>query len=113
MIDWKKARPLLLGGAGIYLVYTAFSLFKERSEAGSVMPLWLNILFSALFVLAAVAIFVYAVVLWRRADKSEKELEAEIAKEEEEKNRELSQNAQPVQTPEEGTQKEDTQPEEG
>ena len=72
-----------MGGAGVYLLYTAYSLFQERFSTESPMPLWVNYLFSILFALIAVALFIYSVVLWRRVVRSEKEYEESQKREEE------------------------------
>lgn len=82
MGDLKKARPVLLGGAAIYMVYTAYSLFKERSDPESSMPVWMICLFSAVFVLAAVAIALYAYKLWKIQKKSDEEYEKSLAEKE-------------------------------
>ena len=73
MIDWKKPRVFLIAAAGVYLIYTACSLFGER-YTDSAMPLWVNCLFSALFALAAIGTFVYAFILWKRTKAEEDEL---------------------------------------
>ena len=82
MIDWNKARAGLVAGAGTYLIYTAYSLFQER-KTDTAMPLWLNCLFSGLFLLAAIAILVYAYSLWKKAKAEEKAAEERFALEEE------------------------------
>ena len=81
MIDWKKTRPVLIAAAGVYILYIAYSLFSER-HTDSAMPLWLNCLFSGLFLLAAAAIFVYAYILWKRAKAEEKAMLEQFAMEE-------------------------------
>lgn len=81
MVDWNKMRAALMGGAGIYLIYTAYSIFQGRLDADSTMPLWQNYVFSLLFALASVAVFAYAYVLWKRAKKSAKELDEAIERE--------------------------------
>lgn len=82
MSDWKKARPILMGGAAIYLIYIAYSLFKERTDVESSMPVWLIYVFSAVFALAAVAVALYALKLWKIEKKKDEEYERSVAEEE-------------------------------
>ena len=80
MIDWEKARAALMGAGGIYLMYTAYSLFKGRFDDSS-MPLGVNYAFSIFFALIGIAIAVYAVILWKRAKAKAEELEKAYAAE--------------------------------
>lgn len=70
-----------MSAAGIYLIYIAVSLIGER-HTESAMPVWAIYLFSGFFGLAALAIFVYAFRLWKRAKEEEKALMERIALEE-------------------------------
>lgn len=81
MVDWRKIRAGLVAAAGIYLIYTAYSLFQER-RTDTAMPLWLNCVFSAFFVLAAIAVFVYAYRIWKKAKEEDKAYEERMILEE-------------------------------
>ncbi len=69
----RKTRSSLIGVAGAYLLYMAYQLFRDRNEPGTTMPQGLAILFAALFLIAAVALLVYAYRSWKQADREEKE----------------------------------------
>lgn len=66
-MDRERLRPGLLGAVGVYLIYTAYELFRGRNAPDSTMPPAVVVLFAALFALCGAAVAVYACALWRRA----------------------------------------------
>ena len=68
-----KTRSSLLGLAGIYLIYLAYELFSDRDKTDTTMTGPARIVFITLFSLAGLALAVYAVLLWRRAGKDDKQ----------------------------------------
>ena len=68
-----KTRSSLLALAAAYLLYLAHGLYQDRADPAATMAPTLRWLFIAVFALAAIAILVYAFLLWRRSEKEEKE----------------------------------------
>lgn len=56
--------------AALYMGYMAYSLFQGRNDPDTTMPPAVAILFAVLFALAAVALIVYSVRLWKTRDES-------------------------------------------
>ena len=75
-MDFRKARPAIIGAAALYLLYIAYELFEGRSNPETDMSLPLRYVFIGFFVLAAAALVVYAYRLWaaqRRQDREGQE----------------------------------------
>ena len=89
MVNKKSIRAAIFAAAGIYLAYTAYSLFAGRHSNEAMRP-WLTYLFVALFLGSAIAIFIYAFKLWKAAKEEQAELERQIAEEEETEKRPAS-----------------------
>ena len=68
-----KTRSGLFGVAALYLLYQAYGLFESRGDTDTTMKPTARILFISLFVLAAAALLVYAVRLWLKALRDEKQ----------------------------------------
>lgn len=68
-----KTRSTLLGFVGAYLVYMAYGLFQDRGDTNTTMTLGMRALFIAIFAAAGLGLMVYAVCLWRRALREERE----------------------------------------
>ena len=71
-LNSKKTRASLFGIAAFYLLYLAYGLFKDRRQTDTSMSPAARILFIAFFMLAAIALIVYAVREWLKADREEK-----------------------------------------
>ncbi len=69
----QKARPAFLGAAAIYLIYIAYDLFQSRNDPGTSMSPILRYVSVALFGLSAVALLIYAYLLWTRMRRQERE----------------------------------------
>ena len=67
----SKARSSLLGLAGAYLVYLAWSMIESMQKGESTMAPWLSVVFAAFFGLAGIAVLIYAWRDWRKADQNE------------------------------------------
>lgn len=69
----NKTRSGILGAAGVYLLYLAYSLFDGRNDPEAAMSPLVRVLFVLLFAGVGGAVLVYAARLWIRARKEEKE----------------------------------------
>ncbi len=69
----EKTRSTLMGIVGAYLIYTAWQLFQGRNDPDTTMTLGIMILFVVLFVIAGAGLVVYAVILWKKGMREEKE----------------------------------------
>ena len=72
-MDRDKLRSGLLGAVGVYLMYTAYRLFRGRNAPDDTMAPAVLILFVVLFAVCGAAVTVYGCVLWRRAMKDERD----------------------------------------
>ena len=70
-----KNRSYILGIAGGYLLYLAYQLFENWNNPDAGMSQPVRILFIALFVLLGIGLMIYAIHLWKVADREEKEKE--------------------------------------
>lgn len=68
-----KNRSYILGVAGGYLVYLAYQLYENFNNPDAGMAPAVRILFIALFVLIGIGLMVYAFLLWKKADREERE----------------------------------------
>ncbi len=68
-----KNRAYLIGIVGAYLIYIAYQLYQGRSDPDTTMTPAVMILFIVFFVLAGAGLLVYAVRVWRTADREQKE----------------------------------------
>ena len=68
-----KNRSYLLGIVGAYLVYLAWQLFDARAETDTTMTPAVRYIFIALFVIAGIALAVYAVIVWKKSGEEEKQ----------------------------------------
>ena len=68
-----KTRSSLLGIVGAYLLYTAWELWQDWGNTETTMTTPARVLFMALFVLAGVALLIYAVYVWKHADDPKEE----------------------------------------
>ena len=68
-----KTRASLLGLVAAYLLYLSYELFAARADTNTTMTPAARTLFIILFVLAAVALAVYAVHVWRHSDEEERQ----------------------------------------
>ena len=79
-MNGEKTRSCLMGIVGGYLIYTAWQLYQGRNDPDTTMTIGIMILFMALFVIAGIALMVYAVLLWKKGmteDKEEKRAKEE------------------------------------
>ena len=79
----KKNRSYLMGIVGGYLIYLAYQLYETIGDTNTTMTMPVRITFIAFFVLAGIALLVFAFRLWFAADKEEKENKPEQAQENE------------------------------
>ncbi len=70
-----KNRSYLLGIVGAYLIYLAYQLFEGRAETDTTMTPAVRYVFIALFVIAGIALAVYAVIVWKQSGKEEEKEE--------------------------------------
>lgn len=68
----KKMRSSVVGFAALYMIYTAYELFRDRNLPDTTMAPWVSILFAALFALAGTGLAVYSLIAWRQANTEEK-----------------------------------------
>ncbi len=61
----------MLGVVAAYMLYTAYQLYQGRTDPNTTMTQTAMILFIILFVLAAIALLVYACRVWKAADREE------------------------------------------
>ena len=67
-----KNRSYLMGVVGGYLIYLAYTLYQSMGDPEAGMSPAMRIVFIVFFVLAGIALMVYAVILWRKAYLAEK-----------------------------------------
>ncbi len=72
-----KNRSYILGVAGGYLVYLAYQLFENRSNPEAGMSPALRILFMSLFTVIGIGLMIYAIRIWKAADREEKDRKEE------------------------------------
>ncbi len=72
-MNGEKTRSCLMGIVGGYLIYTAWQLYQGRTDPDTTMTIGMMILFMALFVVAGIALMVYAVILWKKGMTEDKE----------------------------------------
>ena len=66
-----KMRSGILGAVGVYLIYTAYQLYRGRNAPDDTMAPAVLWLFIVLFAVCGAAVTVYGCVLWRRALRDE------------------------------------------
>lgn len=66
-----KTRSSLLGLVAVYLLYIAYELFQGRNDPETTMTPAARILFIVFFVLASVAILIYAYRIWKKSGQEE------------------------------------------
>ena len=68
-----KTRSSLFAVVGAYLLYIVWQLFEGWNDPDTTMSHAVMVLFMALFVIAAVFLFIFAFKLWKNADREEAE----------------------------------------
>lgn len=66
-----KNRASLMGVVALYLLYLSYQLFEARGDTNTTMTPAVRIMFIALFVIASVALLIYAVRLWRHSKEDD------------------------------------------
>ena len=73
MFNDPKIHSSLLALVGGYLIYLAYEMFTGMRDGSSDMNPVLNIVFIVFFVLAGIAVLVYAAVEWKNRNKKKEE----------------------------------------
>ena len=60
-----------MGVVALYLLYLSYQLFEARGDNNTTMTPAVRIMFIALFVIASVALLIYAVRLWRHSKEDD------------------------------------------
>ena len=69
----NRNRATLLAIAGGYVLYLAYEMIRNQLNGGSSMPDWACYLAAGFFVIAGIAVLIYAWKVFRTKDEEEKE----------------------------------------
>ena len=72
-----RNRSYIFGIVGAYLIYQAYQIYQNMDDPEAGMSRGLCIFFIVFFTLSAVALFVYAVRLWKASGKEKEKQQPE------------------------------------